>query len=334
MQRFISPERPMGGGGCYDGRDSVTELGDNIRFPFSLDFSKKVHFFKYFSYPHLIITKYNNIINNISCNLEDYMNKFTFTFAQSATHFAMFRNFRKSAFTLAEVLITLGIIGVVAALTIPTLIGKYEIYVRQQQFKKAYSEIETALQKAQYDLGGFPKCYYGVDSDATQGFKWDECPLLFDTIANNFKTVKKCENNALANGCLPPGSYKGGEKVFVENNPDKTENDYGTGCTGFKTSNIEQLATAYVLNDGIIIFSFSYASGGKTAFAPLAAIDVNGKKGPNKWGHDVFAFSFSKENKTTGIRILPMANSCQPVEKGGKTAYDYWYLMNKGITKF
>ena len=29
-----------------------------------------------------------------------------------------------------------------------------------------------------------------------------------------------------------------------------------------------------------------------------------------------------------------MANSCQPVEKGGKTAYDYWYLMNKGITKF
>ena len=33
---------------------------------------------------------------------------------------------KKRAFTLAEVLITLGIIGIVAALTMPTLIGNYQ----------------------------------------------------------------------------------------------------------------------------------------------------------------------------------------------------------------
>lgn len=33
---------------------------------------------------------------------------------------------QKKAFTLAEVLITLGIIGVVAAMTLPTLVGEYQ----------------------------------------------------------------------------------------------------------------------------------------------------------------------------------------------------------------
>ena len=48
--------------------------------------------------------------------------KIAFTLAEGATHVALWNNQRKIAFTLAEVLITLGIIGVVAALTIPALI--------------------------------------------------------------------------------------------------------------------------------------------------------------------------------------------------------------------
>ena len=42
---------------------------------------------------------------------------------------------KKRAFTLAEVLITLGIIGVVAAMTIPTLISNYQ----KKQFEVAFS---------------------------------------------------------------------------------------------------------------------------------------------------------------------------------------------------
>ena len=55
---------------------------------------------------------------------------------------------KKSAFTLAEVLITLGIIGVVAALTIPSLIQKYEEKQTVSQVKKAYSEISQAYMSA------------------------------------------------------------------------------------------------------------------------------------------------------------------------------------------
>lgn len=45
----------------------------------------------------------------------------------------------KRAFTLAEVLITLGIIGVVAALTIPTLMSNHRANVTMQKLKKFYS---------------------------------------------------------------------------------------------------------------------------------------------------------------------------------------------------
>ena len=48
---------------------------------------------------------------------------------------------KKAAFTLAEVLITLGIIGIVAAMTIPTLVSNYQKKVLKTQFTKKYAEI-------------------------------------------------------------------------------------------------------------------------------------------------------------------------------------------------
>ncbi|MBQ8460291.1 type II secretion system protein [bacterium] len=62
--------------------------------------------------------------------------------------------FKKVAFTLAEVLITLGIIGVVAALTIPTLIANTRSQQYRSQFKKTISTLSQAgkMAKAQYDF--------------------------------------------------------------------------------------------------------------------------------------------------------------------------------------
>ena len=58
---------------------------------------------------------------------------------------------RKCAFTLAEVLITLGIIGVVAAMTISTLIHKYKMHVLEAQFKKAYSVVQNVNSMLKYN---------------------------------------------------------------------------------------------------------------------------------------------------------------------------------------
>lgn len=51
---------------------------------------------------------------------------------------------KKIGFTLAEVLITLGIIGVVAAMTMPTLVSKYRQRALETAFKKTYSNLMQA----------------------------------------------------------------------------------------------------------------------------------------------------------------------------------------------
>ena len=59
----------------------------------------------------------------------------------------------KQAFTLAEVLITLGIIGVVAALTIPTLISNHKKIETSSRLKKFYSSMEQAIRLSEIDNG-------------------------------------------------------------------------------------------------------------------------------------------------------------------------------------
>ena len=76
-----------------------------------------------------------------------------------ATHVALcdsvgsyFRHWR-GAFTLAEVLITLGIIGVVAALTIPTLMANHRKQVVETSLEKFYSTMNQAIKMAEVDYG-------------------------------------------------------------------------------------------------------------------------------------------------------------------------------------
>uniref|UniRef100_UPI00402818C9 prepilin-type N-terminal cleavage/methylation domain-containing protein n=1 Tax=Candidatus Scatousia sp. TaxID=3085663 RepID=UPI00402818C9 len=59
----------------------------------------------------------------------------------------------KSAFTLAEVLITLGIIGIVAAMTMPTLIGKYKKKELANRAKVAYSILSQAIKLSEVENG-------------------------------------------------------------------------------------------------------------------------------------------------------------------------------------
>ena len=54
----------------------------------------------------------------------------------------------KNAFTLAEVLITLIIIGVISALTVPNLVVKYHKKMTAMQVQKAYSELNQVLNRA------------------------------------------------------------------------------------------------------------------------------------------------------------------------------------------
>ena len=59
----------------------------------------------------------------------------------------------KPAFTLAEVLITLGIIGIVAAMTMPSLIQNHQKRLTAERLKKMYTTLRTAIDLAELDNG-------------------------------------------------------------------------------------------------------------------------------------------------------------------------------------
>lgn len=75
---------------------------------------------------------------------------------------------KKDAFTLAEVLITLGIIGVVAALTIPALIARHNKQIVETRLQKFYSVFNQAINLANPEYGpmsdwDFPPESYNAD---------------------------------------------------------------------------------------------------------------------------------------------------------------------------
>ena len=79
--------------------------------------------------------------------------KVAFTLAEGATHVDTCDGKRKIAFTLAEVLITLGVIGVVAALTLPSIVHNVQKVVLKNQFKRAYSNFYNAIKYVQAQNG-------------------------------------------------------------------------------------------------------------------------------------------------------------------------------------
>ena len=185
----------------------------------------------------------------------------------------------KKAFTLAEVLITLGIIGVVAALTIPTLVNNY----RKKQF-------ETGLKKE-----------YSVLLQALDMYKQDnETPLKkedTDQLHAEFKNKIKPYLKILVDcGDSQSAVYKG----LCVRNGDYTQDKKHT----YKTYS-GNIAKEDFFDDGQIILNdgshllFENIGNGYNVFV---SIDVNGyKKLPNKWGEDVFTFQLMNDGK-----LLPM----------------------------
>ena len=76
-----------------------------------------------------------------------------FALAEDTAHIDTTNNVRRVAFTLAEVLITLGIIGVVAALTIPTLLANHRKQVAVTRMQKFYTTFNQAILLAENKYG-------------------------------------------------------------------------------------------------------------------------------------------------------------------------------------
>ena len=97
----------------------------------------------------------------------------------------------KAAFTLAEVLITLGIIGVVAALTIPGLITRYKAHQLRTQFLKSYSTVQQAFKQMEADDVSLNQSDYG----SNDGIKF------YEVFARYVKPAKLCFRSNLGLPC-------------------------------------------------------------------------------------------------------------------------------------
>lgn len=188
----------------------------------------------------------------------------------------------KKGFTLAETLIALVVIGVVAAITIPTITANSNKESHKAQFKKAVSTINNALQKTVLDLGYQPACYYARGVSGTSAYHFEDCEEFLNAFYKNLNIIKKCKK-AFADGCTP--EYKG--------------TITGTCTTGFSTENIKT-RNAYILNDGMILIPYVTYPG-----YPVFAVDINGMKAPNKGGHDLFPFSLTSQNDGQSIEFSP-----------------------------
>lgn len=214
---------------------------------------------------------------------------------------------KKAAFTLAEVLITLGIIGVVAAMTMPSLIQNYQEKATVTKLKKCYSLVSQAYVSILNDEGGSDTLQAGDDLEMMEKF------------GKYLKYQKTCGRNK---GCFPNVTYKS----VTGNGYSKWEND---------TTDRSRA----ILTDGTLIMFNKSAMWGENEGNYLYAqiyVDINGFKGPNQLGRDFFYFYISPEKIVpAGAKALEEKNEDQKFTKNCIQQNGYacaaWVIYNENM---
>ena len=207
-----------------------------------------------------------------------------FTLAEGATHVARWNNSRKIAFTLAEVLITLGIIGIVAAMTMPVLIQKTKEKETISKLKKFNSVMNQAFTIAKVQNGevedwGLQVAGQTVDPDENQqAINKQMTDKVWDILSPNLKITSRCK---------------------------RTEDD----CQGYDRYSLDgtkfgEFIPVAVFADGSVIVGTTVSSptcekvqGTSENLKHVCGevfVDINGPKPPNATGKDVFIFWFTR----------------------------------------
>ena len=181
----------------------------------------------------------------------------------------------RKAFTLAEVLITLGIIGVVAALTIPTLVNNYRKKVLETGFKKSMSTIQQALNTTAAECGADYLLKYRMDNLVTAPIPKEEREEINRIFAEQLKYVR----------ILPMG-----EAHKIKTYSFKSKNEIGDRYQILNPWDGVISPKIYLLPDGTTIAGIAFQTHG-TYDGIKIGFDTNGPyKGPNRFGYDLFFF--------------------------------------------
>ena len=185
---------------------------------------------------------------------------------------------KAAAFTLAEVLITLAVIGIVAALTLPGLI--------QNHNEKAWSTAKDLWEKKLTETVR----RMNIDGVMTGHESTEE---FMNTFKNYMKVIKTCDNGDI-NKCYSPKIVTTGKDDALE----EIETDSLTSASsmGLKEWQTNTNTMSFVVADGTtVIMAYQkecpYADPiedtGSQVSCMAYMVDVNGKKGPNRVGKDI-----------------------------------------------
>lgn len=195
---------------------------------------------------------------------------------------------RKLAFTLAEVLITLGIIGIVAAITIPQLVNNYKAKRLRTQFLKSYSTIQQAFKEMEAD---------DVSTDPTTYNTLE----YYKTFMNYLQAPMDCGIGY--NKYLPC--------VYMRDSSSKDYKPYKTYDGKTNASMILFDDGQIALQDGTLLLFENYAP----RMRVFVSVDLNGYNNkPNRWGYDLFTFQLVdnqlKAMGDTGTTYTDLSTYC------------------------
>ena len=191
------------------------------------------------------------------------------------------------AFTLAEVLLTLGIIGIVAEMTIPTLVNNINNSQYVSGLKKGMSEFSSAINLIMSDNGGTLVNLFANNND------------LLDTVCTKLVCSKKCHSSDTQD-CFHNGYVS---KINGTNINFPVDFSSIGGVSG-------------ILSDGSSFFISNFDSTCNSNGIQLCfviSIDVNGVKTPNKMGRDVFEYYVEQQGvKLAGHEYPHATDYCDP----------------------
>ena len=218
-----------------------------------------------------------------------------------------------NGFTLAEVLITLGVIGVVAALTIPTLIANHRKQEYTARLKKGYTVINSGFQQlilnngceGNFDALRCTGLFGDDDSYKAENPQWVE--NIDREIRKVFNVTKTCKVNDTS--CAIQYRYLSGgltSKLW-----------FNDGYT-------------FITSDGYMIYlSYGKCTDYPNSISPKLksicgwiSFDVNGFKKPNQYGRDFFEFVISQSGYLYPAVSVDYAQAV--AGEGWETSTSYW----------
>lgn len=185
----------------------------------------------------------------------------------------------KKAFTLAEVLITLGIIGVVAALTIPTVISNYRKTIILTQLKKNYSLAQSTMRYAesQYEAVRYWENFVPAYGDIL----CNDMDSFVKKFVEGIKVARIYDSNSIEQHTNMP--FCGSDVSYDTLN-------YGFKTVASGSGDARQKTASVMLPDGACWLFYFKAENHSNSLVRLY-IDVNGPgKQPNRQGIDLFQF--------------------------------------------